>query len=148
MIDPCRTRRSAGRRSATTIGRTTPGCCTTRAASSRRSARTSRALRAATSDEHQEMDAAPDLPRGRRRLIDHRLEPEEIEVHVYRRRIARRDCEVTRVLHRHEARFWRGLRRRTHIAERAAPAAVADVVKLEDDAARIGDEQIARAAVR
>ena len=44
--------------------------------------------------------------------------------------------------------FGDGSAARAHVAERAAAAAVADVVQLEDDAARIGDEQIARAAVR
>ena len=41
-----------------------------------------------------------------------------------------------------------GSAHRADIAQRAASAAVADVVQLEDHAARIGDEQIARAAVR
>ena len=103
--------------------------------------------RTAAADEHQEVDAAADLPRRCRRLIHHRLETEQLHVHRHRHRVAGRDGEVTRVLQRDEPLLRRRLRDRAHVAERAAAPAVAHIVQLEDDTARIGDEQIARAAV-
>ena len=110
-------------------------------------ARTAAARRTAAADEHQEVDAVADLPGRRRRLIHHRLEAEQVEIHLHGGRIARGDREVARVLERDDPLLRRRLGHRADVAERAAAAAVADVVQLKDDAARIGDEQIARAAV-
>jgi hypothetical protein len=93
------------------------------------------------------VDAVADLPCGRLRLIHHRLEAEQVEIHLHGHRIARRDREVTGVLERDDALLWRWLGPRAHGAKRAAAAAVVHVVQLEHDAARIGGEQIARAAV-
>src|SRR5262245_22904206 len=133
MIDARGPRRCAARRTATGSGR--------------RSSGTTAARWTTTADEHQEVDAGADLPGRCRSLIDHRLQTEQLHVHRHRVRIARGDREVTRVLQSHETGLRRALGDRTHIAERAAPAAVADVMQLEDHAARIGDEQIAGAPV-
>src|SRR6266545_7186147 len=108
-----------------------------------RGARSTAARRTATTDEHQEVDAASDLPRRCRSLIDHRLQTEQLHVHRHRVRIAGGDREVAGVLQGHETGLGRSLGHRTHITQRAAPAAVADIMELKDEAAGIGDEEIA-----
>src|SRR4030095_15699654 len=98
-------------------------------------------------EELRDVDAVADSQCRRRRLIDHRLEAEQVEIHLHGGRSARRDGEVAGVLERDDALLRRWLRPRAHGAKRAAAAAVVHVMQLEDDAARIGGEQIARAAI-
>jgi hypothetical protein len=94
------------------------------------------------------VDATADLPCWRGRLVDHRLQTEQVHVERHGGGVSGGDCEVAGVLQRDQPFLLRRLDRRAGRTLRPRAAAVADVVQLKDDAARIGNEQFARAVRR